>query len=293
MNYLLQQIINSLGFGSIVALLAAGYTMTFGLIGLVNFAHGEVFMAGAFTAYFILTILKLPFWLAVLMALVGSIVIGLLVERLAFKPVRGSGMITLFIIGLGVSQILRNSTVMLFDARLKGFTVSGFLKGVYMLGEVMIFKKTLFIFLAVLVICTILVYLIKNTKIGIAMRSISYDTQMAQSLGMNTERIIIITFAISSALAGFAAVSWGYIYGSVHAGMGVYAVVNAFVASVIGGVGNVLGAVIAGYIIAIGGNLFIAFLPPDLVGLRPLFVWIVFFIILIFKPSGLFRANIK
>ncbi|GAF87649.1 unnamed protein product, partial [marine sediment metagenome] len=99
MNYLLQQIINSLGFGSIVALLAAGYTMTFGLIGLVNFAHGEVFMAGAFTAYFILTILKLPFWLAVLMALVGSIVIGVLVERLAFKPVRGSGMITLFIIG--------------------------------------------------------------------------------------------------------------------------------------------------------------------------------------------------
>ena len=293
MNYLLQQIINSLGFGSIVALLAAGYTMTFGLIGLVNFAHGEVFMAGAFTAYFILTSLKLPFWLAVIMAIVGSIVVGLLVERLAFKPVRGSGMITLFIIGLGVSQVLRNSTVMLFDARLKGFTVSGFLKGAYMLGEVMIFKKTLFIFLTVIVICTLLVYLIKNTKTGIAMRSISYDAQMAQSLGMNTERIIIITFIISSALAGFAAVSWGYIYGSVYAGMGVYAVVNAFIASVIGGVGNVLGAVIAGYIIAIGGNLFIAFLPPDLVGLRPLFVWIVFFIILIFKPSGLFRANIK
>jgi len=293
MNYLLQQIINSLGFGSIVALLAAGYTMTFGLIGLVNFAHGEVFMAGAFTAYFILTSLKLPFWLAVIMAIVGSIVVGLLVERLAFKPVRGSGMITLFIIGLGVSQVLRNSTVMLFDARLKGFTVSGFLKGAYMLGEVMIFKKTLFIFLTVIAICTLLVYLIKNTKTGIAMRSISYDAQMAQSLGMNTERIIIITFIISSALAGFAAVSWGYIYGSVYAGMGVYAVVNAFIASVIGGVGNVLGAVIAGYIIAIGGNLFIAFLPPDLVGLRPLFVWIVFFIILIFKPNGLFRANIK
>jgi len=293
MNYLLQQIINSLGFGSIVALLAAGYTMTFGLIGLVNFAHGEVFMVGAFTAYLTLTILNLPFYLSIIMALVGSIIIGLLIERLAFKPVRGSGMMTLFIIGLGVSEALRNSTVMIFDARLKGFAISGFLKEVYMLGEVVIFQKTLVIFLSVLSICIILIYLVKNTKIGIAMRSISYDIQMSQSLGMNTERIIIITFIISSALAGFAAIIWGLIYGSVNAGMGVYAVVNAFVASVIGGVGNVLGAIIAGYIIAIGGNIFIAFLPPDLVGLRPLFVWILFFIILIFKPSGLFRANIK
>jgi branched-chain amino acid transport system permease protein len=293
MNYLLQQIINSLGFGSIIALLAAGYTMTFGLIGLVNFAHGEVFMVGAFTAYFILDILKLPFWLAVLMAIAGSVIIGVALERIAFKPVRGSGMITLFIIGLGVSQILRNLTIMLFDPRLKGFAVNDFLKGIYMLGEVVIFRKTLVIFLAVLVICTILVYIVKNTKTGIAMRCISYDTQMAQSFGMNTEKIIIITFIISSALAGFAAILWGYIYGSVNAAMGVYAIVNAFVASVIGGVGNVLGAVVAGYIIAIGGNLFIAFLPPDLVGLRPLFVWVVFFIILIFKPSGLFRANIK
>jgi branched-chain amino acid transport system permease protein len=293
MNYLLQQIINSLGFGSIIALLAAGYTMTFGLIGLVNFAHGEAFMSGAFTAYFILTILQLPFWLAVLMAIVGSVIVGVGLERIAFKPVRGSGMITLFIIGLGASQILRNLAIMLFDPRLKGFKAPDFLKGIYMLGEVVIFKKTLVIFLSVLVICTLLVYLVKNTKTGIAMRCISYDTQIAQSLGMNTEKIIIITFAISSALAGVAAILWGYIYGSVNAAMGVYAIVNAFVASVIGGVGNVLGAVVAGYIIAIGGNLFIAFLPPDLVGLRPLFVWIVFFIILIFKPSGLFRANIK
>jgi branched-chain amino acid transport system permease protein len=293
MNYFMQQIINALGWGSILALLAAGYTMTFGIIGLVNFAYGEVFMAAAFAAYFALTIFNLPYWVALLVGLISAIVIGLAIEKIAFKPVRGAGMITLFITSLGASIIIRNLFVMLFDDSLKSFKAPNFLRGVYLLSDLIIFKKSMLIFLITIILCIVLVYIVKNTKLGIAMRSISYDSQIAETLGINTERIIIITFIIASFLGGIAGILWGILYGSVRASMGAIMVVDAFIASVVGGVGNVFGAMVSGYILAIGSALFIAYLPQELVGLKPLFVWIVFFIILIFKPSGLFRANIK
>lgn len=293
MNYFIQQISNSLGWGSILALLAAGYTMTFGIIGLVNFAYGEVFMIGAFAAYFATTIFNLPFWVGILASLIGAIVIGLAIERIAFKPVRGAGMITLFITSLGASIIVRNLFIMLFDDRLKSFKIPNFLRGTYLLGDLIIFKKNILFFLMNILLCIVLVYLIKNTKLGIAMRGISYDSKIAETLGVNTERTIIITFIIASFLGGIAGIFWGIMFGSVKASMGAMPIVDAFIASIIGGVGNIFGAMVSGYILAIGSSLMIAYLPSELVGLKPLFVWVVFFIILIFKPSGLFRANIK
>jgi len=293
MNYLLQQIINALGYGGVIALLAAGYTMTFGIINLVNFAYGEVFMLGAFAAYFCINIWNLPFWLVFLIGIAASIVVGFVIERTTFKPVRGADMVTLFITGLGASIVVRNLAVMIFDDRLKSFSLPDFLKGLHSLGDILLFNKTIAIVLVTLVIGLVLIYLVKKTKIGIAMRSISYNAQMSKCLGMNSEKVIIITFIISSSLAGIAAYLQGILFGSIQASMGFTAVVYAFIASVMGGVGNIVGAMVMGYFLAIGGNLFIAFLPPDLVGLKSLFVWGVFFLILIFRPSGLFRANIK
>ena len=293
MSYFIQQILNALGWGSIIALLAAGYTMTFGIIGLVNFAYGEVFMIGAFAAYFAVTVFNLPFWMGILAGLIGALVVGLAIERIAFKPVRGSGMITLFITSLGASIIVKNLTLMLFDGSLKNFEVPKIYSGVYLLGDIIIFKKSIIIFLITIILGIMLVYLVKNTKLGIAMRGISYDSKISETLGVNTERTIIITFIIASLLGGIAGTLWGMLYGSVKASMGAIPVVDAFIASVIGGVGNVFGAMVSGYILAIGTGIFIAYLPQELVGLKPLFVWVLFFIILIFKPSGLFRANIK
>ena len=125
------------------------------------------------------------------------------------------------------------------------------------------------------------------------MRAMSYDSEIAETMGVNTERVIVVTFVISSFLAGVAAIFWGMKFGSVKCSMGVVLVVNAFIASVLGGIGNVFGAIISGYILGMGETLFVAYLPDNLVGLRPLFVWIVFFVLLVFKPSGLFRPNIK
>ena len=155
MNYFIQQILNALGWGSIIALLAAGYTMTFGIIGLVNFAYGEVFMIGAFAAYFAVTVFNLPFWVGILAGLIGALVMGLTIERIAFKPVRGSGMITLFITSLGASIIVKNLTLMLFDGSLKNFQVPKIYSGVYLLGDIIIFKKNIIIFSINIILCII------------------------------------------------------------------------------------------------------------------------------------------
>jgi len=293
MDYFIQQFLTSLGYGSTLAVLAAGYTMTFGIIGLVNFAHGEVLMVGAFAAYFVIQIAMLPFWAGVLAAVAGSVIIALLIERVAFKPVRGVGMITLFITSLGASTVIKNLTVLVFNDRLKPFPSPKFLEGSYQIGNIFIYKKIAFIVLITILICILLVLLVKKTKIGIAMRSISYNINIAQTLGINTEMVIIIVFMISATLAGISGIFWGILFGSVQASMGAIPVVYAFIASILGGVGNVLGAIIGGYIIAVGSSLLVAYLPVDLVGLKPLFAWVIFFSILIIKPSGLFKANIK
>jgi len=293
LNYLMQQLINSLGWGSLNAMMAAGYTMTFGIIGLVNFAHGEVMMVGAMAAFLTMVIWKLPFWIGGVAAVLGSIGIGLFIERIAFKPVRGAGMISLFITSLAASFGIRTLFIMLFTDKLKQFPVPKYLKGVILIGDLILFKKTVVILIITLVIGAGLLYFVKYTKTGAAMRAMSYDMEIAATMGVNTEKIIIITFIIASFLAGVAAIFWGIKFGSVNCSMGVLLVVNAFIASVLGGIGNVFGAIIAGFIIGVGETLFVAYLPDRLVGLRPLFVWIVFFVLLIFRPSGLFRPNIK
>lgn len=293
MEYFLQQVINSLGWGSLNAVMAAGYTMTFGIIGLVNFAHGEVMMVGAMAAFWLMVVLKLPFWAGCLAAMAGSIAVGLLIERFAFKPLRGAGMITLFITSLAASFGIRTLLIMLVTDKLKPFPIPDYLRGAILLGDIIFFKKTILILALTFVVGAVLIYFVKNTRTGTAMRAMSYDPEIAGTMGVNTERVIIVTFAIASFLAGMAAVFWGIKFGSVRCSMGMIIVVNAFIASVLGGIGNVLGAIVAGFIIGVGETLFVAYLPDQLVGLRPLFVWIVFFVLLIFKPSGLFRPNIK
>ena len=293
MYYFLQQFINSLGWGSIIAIMAAGYTMTFGLIGLVNFAHGEVMMVGAMAAFLFTVIWEFPFWTGCLAALMGSVGIGLIIERIAFKPIRGAGMISLFITSLAASFGIRTLFIMLFTDKLKPFPVPKFIKGAILIGELILFKNTIIIVTVTIIIGAALLYFVKYTKTGTAMRAMSYDSEIAGTMGVNTERVIVVTFIIASLLAGVAALFWGIKFGSVKCSMGVLLVVNAFIASVLGGIGNIFGAIVAGFIIGVGETLFVAYLPDNLVGLRPLFIWIVFFVLLIFKPSGLFRPNIK
>ena len=262
--------------------------MTFGIIGLVNFAHGESY-GDAIAAYIAMSV-WLPFWAGVIASIAGSVAIGLIIERVCFKPVRNVGMITLFIVSLGASIILRNLSILTLGDQLKPFLVPDYFAGIFTFGNLYIFKKNIIIFSLTVIIGVALATFVRKTKFGVAMRSVSYDSSLSQAMGINTEKIIVFTFILSSILCGIAAVFWGLLYGYVSSSIGVEAVVAAFIASVVG-IGNINGPLLR-FILGIGG-LFVAFLPPDLVGLRPLFLWLVFFLILFLKPSGLFRANIK
>ena len=195
-------------------------------------------------------------------------------------------MITLFITSLAASIGIRTLFIMLFTDKLKKFPTPKYLKGAFLVGDLILFRKTVLIFVITVLICLILLYFVKYTRTGIAMRAMSYDPEIAATMGVNTERIIVVTFMIASSLAGVAALIWGIKFGSLRCSMGVLIVVDAFIASVLGGIGNVFGAMVGGYIIGIGQILFVAYLPSELVGLRPLFVWIVFFILLIVLISS-------
>ncbi|WP_158531741.1 MULTISPECIES: branched-chain amino acid ABC transporter permease [unclassified Halanaerobium] len=293
LTYILQQVLNALSLGSMLALLAVGYTMIYGILGLINFAHGEVFMIGAFTAMYAITGLNLPLAAALLLAICASVITGVLLERLCYRPVQESGDITLFITSLAASIGIRSLFIMLLGSRSRQFPMPEYLQGIHFWGEILVTDLNLIIFIFTVIITIVLSIFIKKTKLGIAMRGVSYSKKTAETMGINSNSIIVATFVIGSALAAVAGVAWGLQYGNVRPAMGYHPGISGFIAAVLGGVGNITGAAISGFLLGIGQVLFVAFLPSAYSGFRPLFVWIVLFIILFYKPTGLFRANIK
>ncbi len=161
------------------------------------------------------------------------------------------------------------------------------------MGDILITDLNLFIFGFTILITVILTIIIKKTNLGIAMRGVSYNKDTAEAMGINSNSVIVATFIIGSALAALAGVAWGLQYSNVRPNMGYLPGISGFIAAVLGGIGNITGAAISGFILGVGQVLFVGFLPSSFSGYRPLFVWILLFIILFIKPSGLFKANIK
>lgn len=293
LTYILQQILNALSLGSMLALLSVGYTMIYGVLGLINFAHGEVFMIGAFTAMFAITIWEVPLLVAMVLAIGASVIVGMLLERFCYRPVRGSGDITLFITSLAASIGIRSLFVLFFGSRSRPFPTPEYLQGIHFFGDILVTDLNVVVFIFTVVLTVVLSFIIKNTNLGIAMRGVSYNKTTAEAMGINSNSIIVATFIIGSALAAVAGVAWGLQYGNVRPAMGYLPGISGFIAAVLGGIGNITGAAISGFILGVGQVLFVAFLPSVFSGFRPLFVWLALFIILFFKPSGLFKANIK
>ncbi len=292
-TYILQQIINALSMGSMLALLAVGYTMIYGVMGLINFAHGEVFMIGAFTAYFAMSFMGMSLWLALPLAIIASVIVGILLEKFCYRPVSGSGDITLLITSFAASFGIRSLFIMFLGSRSKSFPKPEFLQGIHFVNNILISDLNIAIFIITIIITVVLYLFVKNTDLGIAMRGVSYNKTTAEAMGINSNIVILATFVIGSALAAIAGVAWGLQYGSIQPSMGYLPGLNGFIAAVLGGVGNIAGAAVGGFIIGIGQILFVAFLPPAFSGFRPLFVWMILFVILFVKPSGLFKSNRK
>ena len=282
----LQHLVNGTSLGSLYALLAIGYTLVYGILRLINFAHGEVFMLGAYIAYYGLTLTSLPWFVVFILASIFTGIIGVLLERLAYKPLRNSPKITNLISAIGASFLLQNLAIMLFSGRPKAFPAPDILTGVIIMRGVSINIISLIIPVVTVVLLVILNTVIKKTKTGMAMRALSKDYEAASLMGIDINMVVSFTFFVGSFLAAVGGVMWGIKYPQLLPAMGVMPGLKCFIAAVIGGIGNISGAVLGGFILGLGEIMLIAFLPT-LTGYRDAFAFVLLIVILLIKPTGL------
>ncbi|MBR5001156.1 MAG: branched-chain amino acid ABC transporter permease [Firmicutes bacterium] len=289
MDQFLQQIVNGLSLGSTYALIALGYTMVYGIIKLINFAHGDIYMLGAYIGFAVITKLGLGFFPALIIAMVLCAIIGILTERIAYKPLRNSARITLLITAIGVSFFMEYVMVYFVGANVRAFP-DIIPKTQYHLGNVVINLQQIVILCTTIALMVLLQFVVHKTKIGKAMRAVSADRDAAELMGINVNRTISATFAIGSALAGAGGVMVGMFYNSINPLMGMMPGLKAFVAAVFGGIGIIPGAMIGGFGIGLIETLVSGYgssMYKDAV------VFAILILVLIFKPAGLLGKNTR
>ncbi|MFT3876359.1 MAG: branched-chain amino acid ABC transporter permease [Propioniciclava sp.] len=291
MEQLAQQLINGLSLGSIYALIALGYTMVYGIIQLINFAHGEVYMVGAYVGYSCMTFLRLGFFESLLIAMVACGMLGVVIERVAYKPLRNSTRIAALITAIGVSLLLQYVMMAFVGADVRTYpALPGYLTASFNVGGVVISAQSLLIIGTSVVLMIALQFIVHRTKLGKAMRAVSMDPDAARLMGVNVDNTISFTFMLGSALAGAAGVLVGVYYNSINPLMGVLPGLKAFVAAVFGGIGIIPGALIGGYFIGASETLvsgYFSSLYKDAV------VFGILILVLIFRPAGLLGKNVR
>lgn len=286
----LQQMINGLSLGSIYALIALGYTMVYGIIKLINFAHGDIYMLGAFTAFYATTFFHLNFFVALLIAMLLCGVLGVVIERIAYKPLRHATRITALITAMGVSYVLEYTMQYFAGSDVKTFPTDLLENTAFSLGGVRITMMQIYIFVITIILMVLLTYIVNKTKMGRAMRAVSVDEDAAKLMGINVDTTISFTFFLGSCLAGVAGVLVGVYYNSINPLMGMTPGLKAFIAAVFGGIGNIPGAMIGGLFIGIAETLVTAYgssLYKDAI------VYVILILVLILKPDGLLGKNVK
>lgn len=290
---LIKHLINGVQVGSIYALVALGYTMVYGIVKLINFAHGDFIMVGgyvALTAVPVLLSLSLPVWLSVVVAIVACAAIGVATERVAYKSLRNAPKISALITAIGVSIFLQNVFMLVFSPNPRPF------KEIFPSGSVNLFENfkisytTIFTMVTALAAMAALQFFIKKTKAGKAMRAVSEDAGAAQLMGVNVNNTISATFAIGSALAAVAAVLYCSAYPLVDPLMGSMLGLKAFIAAVFGGIGIIPGAMFGGLLMGIIESLTKAYISTKV---ADAIVFGILIVVLLVKPSGIFGQNIK
>ena len=286
---LVQQLINGISLGSIYALIALGYTMVYGIIKLINFAHGDIYMVGAYVAFFATTTLKLSFFPALLLAMAVAAIVGVVIERLAYRPLRYAPRIAILITAIGVSLLLEYGGILLVSPQPRTFPAI-FQAEVFTFGNIVVNSQQVLILAVALSLMVILTYIVQRTKIGKAMRAVSFDTDAAKLMGIDVDRVISITFAIGSSLAAAAGMLVGVYYNSIDPLMGIMPGLKAFVAAVLGGIGIIPGAMLGGIILGVIEALVSGFISSTF---RDAAAFAILIIILLFKPSGLLGKNVR
>jgi branched-chain amino acid transport system permease protein len=295
MDTLLQQIINGLSLGSIYALIALGYTMVYGVLRLINFAHGDVYMLGAFAGYFLANALQLdanpsvPGMVAVTIgAMAISAVIGILIERLAYRPVRHHSRLSSLITAIGVSLLLEYGGQVVFGASPRFFPQM-IRSETYTLGGAQVTNQSLLIIAMSVIVMFGLEFIVHRTRIGKAMRATSYNLAVAKLMGINTDRVIAFTFALGSALAAVGGVLVALAIPRIDPLMGLMTGLKAFVAAVLGGIGNIPGAMIGGMLI---GLMETAISATAYSTYRDAVAFAVLILILLIRPAGIMGSAV-
>lgn len=291
METFIAQLLNGLSLGSIYALIALGYTMVYGIIQLINFAHGEVLMIGAFAGFFAITILKLNFFVALLIAMLISSLLGILIERVAYKPLRNSTRLAALITAIGVSLLLQNGGLAVLGTDYRSFPQAiPKVSYKFLHGNVIVTSHQILIFIITIIMMLVLQFIVQKTKIGKAMRAVSFDKDAALLMGVNADFVISVTFAIGSSLAAVAGVLLGLYYQTIHPLMGGMPGLKAFVAAVFGGIGIIPGAMMGGFLLGIIEALVSGYWSTNY---RDVVVFGILILILIVKPAGLLGKDTR
>lgn len=285
----MQQIVNGISLGSIYALIALGYTMVYGIIKLINFAHGDIYMIGAYIGYAAITFAHLGFFPSMVIAMIACALLGVITERVAYKPLRNASRIAVLITAIGVSLLMEYVMMFFVSPDVRSYP-SVLSNKVFHIGDVRINMQQMYIIVTAVVLMLFLQFIVHKTKVGKAMRAVSIDKDAAELMGIKVDQTISYTFAIGSAMAGAAGVLVGIYYNSIDPLMGIMPGLKAFVAAVFGGIGIIPGAMIGGLAIGVietmvsgyGSSLF-----------KDAVVFAILILILILKPAGILGKNTR
>ena len=286
---LVAQLINGIALGSTYALIALGYTMVYGIIRLINFAHGDIFMLGAYFGLIAITTLNLSLIPALILSMAAAALVGITLDRIAYRPLRQSPRITVLITAIGASLLIQSLAQLIFGADFRSYPATAIPIKIIRMGSVIITNRQIIIFGTAILLMILLHLIVNYTKLGKAMRAVSMDKEAAQLMGINVDRIIAFTFAIGSALAAAAGILVGILY-NIYPYMGTLPGLKAFVAAVLGGIGIIPGAVIGGFLMGIAENLVVAFGSSTY---RDAVAFAILILILLIKPSGLLGKRVR
>ena len=291
-DMMVQHFFNALMLGSIYGLIAIGYTMVYGILRLINFAHGDIFMISTYFVFLAITVMHLPWIPAVLLSILATAVFGVMIDRVAYQPLRNAPRISALISAIGVSFFIENLCLVIFTGVPKPMPRFEPLVRVMTLGNVRILPLAIFVPIISFVLVGALLWMLYRTKPGLAMRAISRDIETTRLMGVKVDRIIALTFAIGSALAACAGIMWALRYPQIHPFMGIFPGLKAFIAAVLGGIGSVQGAMIGGLLLGFMEIMLVAFFPA-LSGYRDAFAFVLLILILFYKPTGLMGEKLE
>jgi len=291
LDVFLQNVANSITLGSLYALIAIGYTMVYGIIRLINFAHADLLMVAAYIAFYGMLVFTLPWYISFAIAIVLTTLLGVSIERVAYRPLRNAPRISVLISAIGVSFLLENLGIVALGARPKTFPRPDALVWNIQVGNISFLSLTIIIPVVTILLLVLVTYMVKKTKMGIAMRAVSRDFETSSLMAVDVNKVIGATFAVGSALAAVGGIMWSLQYPQVEPLMGMFPGLKCFIAAVMGGIGSIPGAMIGGFVLGACEVMLVGFMP-ELSGYRDAFAFVILILILLFRPGGILGENV-